>query len=98
MTTIEEKEALKPSNYYNEISSYTKKIHYHNVEFLGIEDIYGNKLLCFRLQNGKYYRRQLLDDSSYFVNVLKENDDHHTNEENSIVEFNEINESREKSR
>jgi hypothetical protein len=75
MTTIDEKKAMKVLNYYNEMSAYTQKIVYPNVQFLGIEYINDNLLLCFKLQNGKHYKRQINDGSMYYENVLKENDD-----------------------
>jgi hypothetical protein len=76
MTTIEEKKAMKPLNYYNELSAFNKQIVYPNVQFLGIEYISDNPLLCFKLENGKHFRRQLNDTISfYYENVLKEDDD-----------------------
>jgi len=76
MTTIDEKKEMKVLNYYNEMSAYTQKIVYPNVQFLGIEYISDNPLLCFKLENGKHFRRQLNDTINfYYENVLKEDDD-----------------------
>lgn len=75
MTTIEEKNTMKILNYYNEMSSYSKQVQYPNVLFLGIEYINDNPLLIFKLQNGKYFRRQLNDNGTYYEHVSRENDD-----------------------
>ena len=96
MTTIEEKKAMKPLNYYNELSAFNKQISYSNVQFLGIEYINDNPLLRFRLQNGKQFRRQLNDNTMYYEHVLKEDDGKISDEEISDTEFNEIDDSGEK--
>jgi hypothetical protein len=96
MTTLEEKKALKPLNYYNELSAYSKQICYPNVQFLGIEYINDNPLLRFKLENGKHFRRQLNDTTSYYEHIPTENDDKITNEEISNINFNEIIDSGEK--
>jgi hypothetical protein len=96
MTTIEEKKAMKPLNYYNEISSYSKQICYPNVQFLGIEYINDNPMLRFKLENGKQFRRQLNDNYSYYEHIPRENDDKITDEEISNIKFNEIADSGEK--
>ena len=75
MTTIEEKNAMKFLNYYNEMSSYSKQVQYPNVLFLGIEYINDNPLLIFKLQNGKQIRRQLNDNGTYYEHIPTENDD-----------------------
>ena len=96
MTTIEEKKAMKPLNYYNELSAYNKQIVYPNVQFLGIEYINDKPLLRFKLENGKHFRRQLNDTTSYYEHIPRENDDKITNEEISNINFNEIIDSGEK--
>lgn len=96
MTTIEEKKDMKPLNYYNEMSTYTKEIVYPNVKFLGIEYINDNPLLRFKLENGKHFRRQLNDTASYYQHIPTENDNKITNEEISNIKFNEIIDSGEK--
>ena len=96
MTTLEEKKALKPLNYYNELSAYSKQVQYPNVQFLGIEYINDNPLLRFKLENGKHFRRQLSDTTSYYEHIPTENDDKITNEEISNINFNEIIDSGEK--
>ena len=96
MTTIEEKKAMKPLNYYNELSAFNKQISYSNVQFLGIEYINDNPLLRFKLENGKHFRRQLSDTTSYYEHIPTENDDKITNEEISNINFNEIIDSGEK--
>ena len=96
MTTLEEKKAMKILNYYNEMSSYSKQIQYPNVQFLGIEYINDNPLLRFKLENGKYFRRQLNDSSSYYEHIPTEKDDKITDEEISNIKFNEIVDSGEK--
>lgn len=90
MTTIEEKKAMKPLNYYNELSAFNKQISYSNVQFLGIEYINDNPLLRFKLENGKHFRRQLYDNYSHYEHIPTENDDKITNEEISNIKFNEI--------
>jgi hypothetical protein len=87
---------MKPLNYYNELSAYSKQIVYPNVQFLGIEYINDNPLLRFKLENGKHFRRQLNDTTSYYQHIKRENDDKITNEEISNIKFNEIIESGEK--
>jgi hypothetical protein len=96
MTTIEEKKAMKILNYYNEMSSYSKQVQYPNVQFLGIEYINDNPLLRFKLENGKQFRRQLSDNTMYYEHVLKEDDGKISDEEISDTEFNEIDDSGEK--
>ena len=96
MTTIEEKKAMKPLNYYNELSAYNKQICYPNVQFLGIEYINDNPLLRFKLENGKHFRRQLNDNNSHYEHIPTENDDKITNEEISNIKFNEIDDNGEK--
>ena len=96
MTTLEEKKALNPLNYYNELSAYSKQVQYPNVQFLGIEYINDNPLLRFKLENGKHFRRQLNDTTSYYEHIPTENDDKITNEEISNINFNEIIDSGEK--
>ena len=96
MTTLEEKMAMKPLNYYNEMSSYSKQVQYSNVQFLGIEYINDNPLLRFKLENGKHFRRQLNDNYSYYQHIPTENDDNITNEEISNIKFDEIIDSGEK--
>ena len=96
MTTIEEKKTMKILNYYNEMSSYSKQVQYPNVQFLGIEYINDNPLLRFKLENGKHFRRQLSDTTSYYEHIPTENDDKITNEEISNINFNEIIDSGEK--
>ena len=96
MTTLEEKKALKPLNYYNELSAYSKQVQYPNVQFLGIEYINDNPLLRFKLENGKQFRRQLSDNTMYYEHVLKEDDGKISDEEISDTEFNEIDDSGEK--
>jgi len=90
MTTIEEKKAMKPLNYYNELSAYNKEVCYPNVQFLGIEYSNDNPLLRFKLENGKHFRRQLNDNYSHYEHIPRENDDKITNEEISNIKFNEI--------
>ena len=97
MTTIEEKKAMKILNYYNEMSSYSKQIQYPNVQFLGIEYIYNNPLLRFKLESGKHFRRQLNDSSSYYEHIPSKNDNNITNEEISNIKFDKIDDSGEKS-
>jgi len=75
MTTIEEKNAMKILHYYNEMSTYSKQIQYLNVQFLGVEYINDNPLLIFKLQNGKYFRRQLNNNSCYYEHIPSENED-----------------------
>jgi hypothetical protein len=70
MTTIEEKKAMKVLNYYNEISNYTQQVQYPNVVFLGIEYSYNNPLLCFKLENGNIFKRQLNYTGAYYEEVL----------------------------
>ena len=96
MTTIEEKKAMKILNYYNEMSSYSKQVQYPNVQFLGIEYINDNPLLRFKLENGKQFRIQLSDNTMYYEHVLKEDDGKISDEEISDTEFNEIDDSGEK--
>ena len=96
MTTLEEKKALKPLNYYNELPAYNKQICYPNVQFLGIEYINDNPLLRFKLENGKHFRRQLNDNTMYYEHIPTENDDNITNEEISNINFNKIIDSGEK--
>jgi hypothetical protein len=96
MTTIEEKKTMKILNYYNEMSSYSKQVQYPNVQFLGIEYINDNPLLRFKLENGKQFRRQLSDNTMYYEHVLKEDDGKISDEEISDTEFNEIDDSGEK--
>ena len=96
MTTIEEKKAMKPLNYYNELSAFNKQISYSNVQFLGIEYINDNPLLRFKLQNGKQFRRQLNDNSSHYEHIPTEKDDKITNKDISNIKFNEIIDSGEK--
>lgn len=96
MTTIEEKKAMKILNYYNEMSSYSKQVQYPNVQFLGIEYINDNPLLRFKLENGKQFRRQLSDNTMYYEHVLKEDDGKISDEEISDTEFNEIDDSGDK--
>lgn len=74
MTTIDEKNTLKILNYYNEMSCYTKQVQYPNVQFLGIKYIYNNPMLCFKLQSGAYFKRQLNNNSIYYENVITDND------------------------
>ena len=69
MTTIHDKKSLKILNYYNEISIFTNKVLYPNVQFLGVKYVYNNPLLCFKLQNGKQFRRQLYDNGMYYEHV-----------------------------
>ena len=75
MTTIQEKRSMKPLHYYNEMSSYSKQICYPNIQFLGIEYINDNLFLRFKLENGKQFRRQLNDTTSYYEHVNGENYD-----------------------
>jgi uncharacterized protein YaiL (DUF2058 family) len=96
MTTIEEKKAMKPLNYYNELSAFNKQISYSNVQFLGIEYINDNPLLRFKLENGKHFRRQLNDNSSHYEHIPTEKDDKITNKDISNIKFNEIIDSGEK--
>ena len=96
MTTIEEKKAMKPLNYYNELSAFNKQISYSNVQFLGIEYINDNPLLRFKLQNGKQFRRQLNDNTMYYEHIIKEDDGKISDEEISDIEFDEIDDSGEK--
>ena len=96
MTTLEEKKALKPLNYYNELSAFNKQISYSNVQFLGIEYINDNPLLRFKLENGKHFRRQLNDNSSHYEHIPTEKDDKITNKDISNIKFNEIIDSGEK--
>jgi hypothetical protein len=96
MTTIEEKKAMKPLNYYNELSAFNKQISYSKVQFLGIEYINDNPLLRFKLENGKHFRRQLNDNSSHYEHISREDDDKITNEEISNIKFDEIVDSGEK--
>jgi hypothetical protein len=96
MTTIEEKKAMKPLNYYNELSAYNKQIVYPNVQFLGIEYINDNPLLRFKLESGKHFRRQLNDNYSHYEHIPRENDDKITDEEISNIKFIEIADSGEK--
>ncbi len=96
MTTLEEKKAMKPLNYYNEMSTYSKQVQFPNVQFLGIEYIYDNPLLRFKLENGKHFRRHLNDSSSYYEHIPTEKDDKITDEEISNIKFNEIADSGEK--
>jgi hypothetical protein len=96
MTTVEEKKAMKILNYYNEMSSYSKKVQYSNVLFLGIEYINNNPLLRFRLENGKQMRRQLNDVGTYYQYIPSKNTHSKCDEEVSNIKFNEIDDSREK--
>ena len=72
---------MKVLNYYNEMSTYSKQVQYQNVKFLGIEYCNDNPLLIFKLQNGKYFRRQLNDNSCYYEHIPTENDDINESEE-----------------
>ena len=88
MTTIEEKKAMKPLNYYNELSAFNKQISYSNVQFLGIEYINDNPLLRFKLENGNQFRRQLTDNYSYYEQVIKDDAGGISDEEISDIDFN----------
>ena len=95
MTTIQEKRLMKPLHYYNEMSSYSKQIYYPNIQFLGIEYIFNNPILRFKLENGKQFRRQLNDTSSYYEHVNGENDDKITSEMITNIKFDKIDETSE---
>ena len=95
MTTIQEKRLMKPLHYYNEMSSYSKQICYPNIQFLGIEYIFNNPILRFKLENGKQFRRQLNDTSSYYEHVNGENDDKITSEMITNIKFDKIDETSE---
>ena len=90
MTTIQEKRLMKPLHYYNEMSSYSKQICYPNIQFLGIEYIYDNLFLRFKLENGKQFRRPLDDKTSYYEHVNGENDDKITDAMIKNIKFDKI--------
>ena len=58
MSTIEEKKAMIPLNYYNEYNGESE--YFKNMRFLGI-DYNGHPLMIFELDNGKKVIRQLFD-------------------------------------
>ena len=96
MATVHEKKSLKILNYYNEMSSYTKEVQYPNIQFLGVKYSYNNPLLCFKLQNGKQFRRQLYDNGMYYEHVPTKHDNEITDEEKQNINFDDIDESGEK--
>jgi hypothetical protein len=60
MSTIEEKKAMIPMNYYNEFNGENE--YFKNMRFLGI-NYDGYPLMIFELANGKTVMRQLFDSS-----------------------------------
>ena len=90
MTFVDEKKALKILNYYNEISYNNKEVQYPNVQFLGIEYSYNNPLLCFKLQNGQQFRRQLYDNGMYYEHVPTKHDNKITDEDKQKIKFDDI--------
>ena len=93
MTTIQEKRFLKPLHYYNEMSSYSKQIYYPNIQFLGIEYIYDNLFLRFKLENGKQFRRPLDDKTCYYEHINGENDNKITDVMIKNIKFDKIEDS-----
>ncbi len=84
MSNPDEKKSMKPLNYYNEMSAFSKQIHYPNVRFLGMEYINDNPLMRFQLENGKHFRRQLFDNSIYYEPITNNN---YTDEEIQNIKF-----------
>jgi hypothetical protein len=93
MTTIQEKRSLKHLHYYNEMSSYSKQLYYPNIQFLGIEYIYDNLFLRFKLENGKQIRRPLDDKTCYYEHIQTDNYDKITDVMIKNIKFDKIEDS-----